>query len=148
MPRTSAQLFCLILGWGLVLAGLAGFLADASFDDGDPVQGDLLLGLEVNGWHNLVHLASGLLLLAGAGRVGRARLTVFVFGVAYLLIVALGLGSDEILDVVPINAADNGLHLVLTVLALGVWFRARRPDRRESALHPSSWGVSDARPAP
>ena len=148
MRRNSAQLFCLVVGWTLVLAGLVGFLVEASFEDGDPTQGGLLLGLEVNGWHNVVHLASGLLLVVSAGRVRRARLVVLLFGVIYLAVAIWGFGSEEVLEAVPVNSADNWLHMVLAVLALAVAFRARRPDRRESALHPSSWGVNDARPAP
>ncbi len=152
MRRSSAQKFCLVFGWTLVLAGLAGFLVDAGFKDGDPVQGDLLLGLEVNGWHNLVHIASGLLLLSGVGRHRRARTIALVFAIAYLTVTIMGFGSSEILDVVPVNSADNWLHLALTVLAFLVALRSRPTDRRESALHPSSWETSRAsgraRPAP
>jgi purine-cytosine permease-like protein len=145
MRRTNAQKFALVVGLTLVLAGLAGFLAEASFDDGEPVQGSLLLGLEVNGWHNIVHIASGLLLLASAGRPRSSRFALLAFGFVYLFVAIAGFGSQEILDVVPVNGADNWLHMALAVLALLFAFRSRRPDRRESALHPSSWGVS--RPA-
>src|SRR3712207_9557667 len=72
---TPAQLYCLLAGLALLLAGIFGFIADASFDtsasaDTDAagnangqLQGDSFLGFEVTGWHNLVHIASGVLLL-------------------------------------------------------------------------------------
>ncbi|MBW3609661.1 MAG: DUF4383 domain-containing protein [Actinobacteria bacterium] len=66
---TPAQIYSLVFGATLLLAGIAGFFADASFTTGDDVQGGQLFGLfEVNGWHNLVHVVSGVVLLAAAPR--------------------------------------------------------------------------------
>ncbi len=45
----------------LVGAGSLGFFYNASFDTGDNVPRDAVLGiLDVNAWHNLVHLDTGL----------------------------------------------------------------------------------------
>src|SRR5215204_5243304 len=71
--RTPAQWYCLLGGAALLLAGILGFLADSSFDTGDNVQGDSFLGFEVNAIHNIVHIASGLLLLAAFPRRSSAR---------------------------------------------------------------------------
>ena len=72
-PVAPAQVVAGVLGAVLVLAGLIGFGADGSFESGAGLDGDTLLGLEVNGWHNVVHIASGLLLLAGLGSNARSR---------------------------------------------------------------------------
>ena len=59
--KTPAQLYSLVFGAVLLLVGILGFIANSSFDTGSGVQGDNLIAFEVNGWHNLVHLASGAL---------------------------------------------------------------------------------------
>ena len=117
--RTPAQWFCYIVGATLVLAGILGFFADSQFDTGTGVNGDKLLGLEVNAWHNIVHIASGLLLLAGAPKRASARLVALLFAGTYALVTLIGfIDGDDILALLPVNAADNVLHLVLTIGAV------------------------------
>lgn len=129
--RTPAQWFCLAGGIALVLAGLAGFLADSTFDTGGNLNGDTLLGLEVNGWHNIVHLASGLLLLSGATLGKRdslqarnkarsvAKTVALVFGGTYVLVTLIGLiDGEDIFELLPINDADNALHAALALAAI------------------------------
>ena len=129
-PAAPAQIVAGVLGAALLLAGLIGFAADANFDTGN-VQGDTLLGLEVNGWHNVVHAASGLLLLAGLGSNDRSRKVCRLFGVTYLLVTVVGLidGSD-IFGLLPVNAADNVLHAVLALVAL--WAAKASKDKRDT----------------
>ena len=68
MERTNpARLYALGFGAVLVLAGLIGCLYNGSFAVGDDVPRDAVLGvLDVNAWHNIVHLATGALGLAAA----------------------------------------------------------------------------------
>ena len=74
--RTPAQWYCLLAGLSLLLAGILGFFADASFTTGDGIDGDRLLSIfEVNGIHNLVHIASGLVLLAASPKRASAKRT-------------------------------------------------------------------------
>src|SRR5215213_55833 len=80
--RTLAQAYCTLVGLVLVVAGIAGFFVDSSFGGAHDGHGELL-GFMVNGWHNVVHLASGLLLLALRGDAGRARAGTLAFGLAY-----------------------------------------------------------------
>lgn len=128
-PAAPAQVVAGVLGIVLVAAGLVGLAVDASFDTG-AVQGDRLLGLEVNGWHNVVHAASGLLLLAGLGSNGRARKVCRLFGLAYVVVTIVGLadGSD-VFGLMPVNAADNVLHALLAIVAL--WAAALSKDKRD-----------------
>ena len=128
-PRTLAQWYCLLAGAALLLAGLFGFIADGSFNEKAPdgtIQGGSFLGFEVNGWHNLVHLASGLVLLAAANAAPAARLTAITFGVVYGIVALIGLidGSD-VLGIIPINGADNILHLALAALGIIAGLQSR-----------------------
>ena len=122
--RSLAQWFCLIVGATLVVVGLLGFLAEAKFDTaigGDPGQldgGDVLI-FEVNGWHNVVHIASGMFLLVFAARHAAAKTAALAFGVIYAVVTVIGLiDGKDILGVLPIDKEDNVLHALLTVSAL------------------------------
>jgi hypothetical protein len=142
--RTPAQLYCLLAGLALLLAGIFGFIADATFDTSasvDPeggnadgsIQGDSFLGFEVNGWHNVVHLLSGLVLL-GASRTWRSAKTVAIgFGAVYGLVALIGLiDGNDVLGIIPINGADNVLHVALSLLGIiaGVISRPKGSDHR------------------
>jgi hypothetical protein len=118
--RTPAQLYSLIFGATLLLAGILGFIADSSFGDlGSGVSGDELVLFEVNGWHNIVHIASGIVGLAMAGKPSTARLFALGFGSVYLLVTLIGLiDGDSIFGLLAINAADNVLHLVIALAGI------------------------------
>ena len=78
--------------------------------------------LDVNGWHNLVHIATGALGLLVAGSYGGlARLRAGLRRV-YLLVAILGflVGDGEaIFDLIPVNTEDNVLHLLIGLAGLG-----------------------------
>jgi hypothetical protein len=118
--KTPAQLYSLVFGAALLLAGIAGFLVDASFGPlGSGVEGSNLILFEVNGIHNIVHLASGALGLALWRNPASARLFALGFGAVYLLVTVLGFAmGDNVLGIIPINAADNVLHVVIAGLGL------------------------------
>jgi hypothetical protein len=116
--RTPAQWYCLLAGAALLLAGALGFISDATFDSGAQLDGGSLLGFEVNGWHNLVHLASGALLLAAAVRWTSARTIALLFGVAYGAVAVWGLLGDTVLGLLPVNAPDNALHIALALVGV------------------------------
>ena len=130
-PVAPAQVVAAVLGAVLVLAGLVGLLVDTSWQTGSGLQGKQLLGLEVNGWHNLVHIASGLLLLAGAGSRSAARAVCRLFGLAYIVVTIAGIaGGNDAFGFIPINPADDVLHAVLALVAL--WAAALSKDRRDA----------------
>jgi hypothetical protein len=134
--RSAAQWFCLIVGGTLVLVGLLGFLAEATFDtsagsDPGALDGENFILFEVNGWHNVVHIASGLFLLALSGKHRTARTAALAFGAIYAVVTVIGLiDGHDVLGVIPVNPADNVLHILLTVTALAVALTSDR-DRRE-----------------
>jgi hypothetical protein len=128
---TPAQLYCLLIGATLLLVGLLGFIADATFDTGasgrdndggnvgGALQGDSFLGFEVNGWHNIVHILSGVFLLASFRLRGTAKKAALAFGVVYGIVTIIGLiDGNDVLGLIPVNPADNVLHLVLSLLGI------------------------------
>ena len=111
---TPAQIYALALGATLLLVGLLGFIAEAAFDTGSNVNGSNLIIFEVNGWHNLVHIASGLLGLALWRNAAAARTFALGFGAVYLLVTLWGfVDGNDVLGLIPVNAADNVLHLLI-----------------------------------
>ena len=119
---SPARLYAALVGGALVIAGIIGFFYEASFETGDDLRADAVFGvLEVNGWHNLLHIAIGLLGLAAAGYAARSY--ALAFGLAYVLLAIWGFletedGFGAILDVIPVNTEDNFLHLILGLTGL------------------------------
>ena len=155
--KTPAQWYCYIFGATLLIAGLLGFIVDQDFDtattDDSPrgfVNGDLLLGLEVNGWHNVVHIASGLVLLLLATKRSSARLGAITFGVVYAAVTIIGfIDGEDIFGVLPVNTADNLLHLAIAALGIiaGLLSKGRDDDRDERVARdaPSTAAVDTPR---
>src|SRR5688500_9863169 len=127
--RTPAQWYCLLAGLALLLAGILGFIVDSSFDTGDGISGGELLSIfEVNGIHNLVHLASGLVLLAASPKRASAKAVAIAFGLVYGIVTIIGLiDGEDVLGLIPVNSADNILHIALSLLGLitGLMSRGR-----------------------
>ena len=118
--RTPAQWYCLVFGGTLLLFGLIGFLANASFVTGKELEDDPLLGIfDVNGWHNIVHLASGAVLLAFAAKRATAKMAALLFGVVYGVVTVIGfIDGTDVLAIIPVNGADNFLHLGISAAAI------------------------------
>ncbi|HYM56519.1 MAG TPA: DUF4383 domain-containing protein [Solirubrobacteraceae bacterium] len=121
--RTLAQVYALALGATLVLVGIVGFFVAPSFSTGDAVDRGTLIVFDINGWHNVVHLLSGVAGLALAGTAARARTFCVGYGVVYVLVTILGFivgDGGTLLTLIPINTADNFLHLVIALTGIGV----------------------------
>ena len=115
---SPARLYATLVGATLVVAGILGFFYSASF--GSPGTVDDVFGVfAVNGWHNVLHVLTGALGLLVAGYA--ARQYSLLLGVAYVVLAAWGfvLGSGaSILGFLPVDGADNLLHLVLGLLGI------------------------------
>jgi Domain of unknown function (DUF4383) len=138
--RSPAQMYALVIGFTLVAAGILGFFYSASFGTGDGTDREALLGiLDVNGWHNLVHLATGALGLLVVGSYGGARGYALGLGAVYLGVALLGFiagDGDEIFNLIPVNTEDNVLHLLFGVAGVGA-----------ALATPAEQAPSTARPA-
>ena len=121
--KTLAQVYAMALGGVLVLVGIVGFLVEPSFGVGDSAERGTLILFDINGWHNVVHLLSGIVGLAMAGTAAKARLFSIGYGVVYVLVTILGFVVGDgglLLSIIPINTADNLLHLVIAVTGIAV----------------------------
>jgi hypothetical protein len=121
--RSPAQVFALVIGATLTVAGIVGFFYNASFETGDAASRDAVLGvLDVNGWHNLFHIASGAIGLLVAGSYGGSRAYALGLGALYLLVALLGFlagNGDEIFNLIPVNTEDDFLHLLIGIAGVG-----------------------------
>src|SRR5919198_6464884 len=122
MEQSSpARLYAGLVGATLVVAGIVGFFYSSAF--GSPGDVDSVFGiLDVNGWHNVVHIATGALGLLALGYAARAYAG--GLGVVYVAIAIWGfiLGNHEnILGFIPVNTEDNVLHALLGVAGLAAY---------------------------
>lgn len=127
--RTLAQYFSLGIGAVLTLVGLIGFAVNSDFSTGTELTSDSLLGFDVNGWHNVAHLATGLLGLYMGTDVGLSRIYAAVIGITYLALFIWGLIDKTILGAVPINTPDMVLHGAIAIAGIAV---AMAPDTSDS----------------
>ena len=120
--RSPAQLYALVFGATLVVAGIVGWFYSASF--GTPGEVDGVLGiLDVNGWHNLVHIATGALGLLALG-YSAARTYALGLGAVYVVVAIWGFvvgDGGQILTIIPVNTEDNVLHLLIGAAGLGAY---------------------------
>ena len=127
--RTPAQLFALIAGSVLLVAGVMGFFYTAAF--GSPGRTGEALGIfEVNGWHNVAHVVTGALGLVALGYVSSRRYALAI-GSLYVALAVWGFvlaDGKPILDLVPVNTADDFLHAIVGGLGIGAYLAsAPRP---------------------
>jgi hypothetical protein len=128
--RTPVQLAALIAGAVFLLVGIAGFIPGLTTNYSELTfaghhSGAMLLGLfAVSILHNIVHLLFGVAGIALSRTFDSARLYLIVGGVIYavLWIYGLVIDRDSSANFVPLNNADNWLHLILALgmLALGL----------------------------
>jgi hypothetical protein len=130
--RTPAQLYSLIFGAVLLIVGIVGFFVNAKFGTGSKPAGDDLIVFKVNGWHNLVHIASGVLGIIAARTRESARLFALGFGAVYGIVTIYGfIAGTNVLGLLALNGADNVLHLVIAAAGLAAGFAST--DRRATA---------------
>lgn len=131
--RSLAQTLALLFGLAFLAAGVLGFIPGITTDLGDiefagKDSPSKLLGVfQVSILHNIVHLLFGIAGIA-LSRTTPSALTYLLYsGVIYVVLFVYGLfvGSGDDANFVPINNADDWLHLVLAVGLLGGWVLSR-----------------------
>lgn len=136
--RTLIQTAALLVGATFVLVGLLGFVPGitTSFDELSFASNDSgaeLLGIfQVSVLHNLVHLLFGVVGLVMAKSVSGAKLFLVGGGAVYVVLFVYGLVIDlgSAANFVPVNEADNYLHLVLGVAMIGLGSVLGKKDAR------------------
>jgi hypothetical protein len=119
--RSPAQQYALIFGAVLTIAGIIGFFYNSDFTSNKAVRDAAFGVFDVNGWHNVVHILTGVLGLIVAASYSSARVYAFVLGVIYVVVAIWGFiigDHDSILSIIPVNAPDNVLHLLIGVTGI------------------------------
>jgi hypothetical protein len=137
--RTTVQKAAAAVGIVFLAVGVLGFIPGitSNYDSlsfASHHSEAKLLGLfQVSILHNLVHLVFGVAGLVLARTISGARNYLVVGGIIYLVLFVYGLvvSEDSSANFVPVNTADDILHLVLGLgmIALGVILTRRRGDR-------------------
>ncbi|MEU4560440.1 DUF4383 domain-containing protein [Actinoplanes sp. NPDC023936] len=138
--RSPVRTAALVVSIAFLLVGIAGFIPGVTTGYGDMTfaghHSDAhLLGIfQVSILHNVVHLLFGVAGLALARTVSGARAYLVGGGAVYLLLWLYGLvvGQNTAANFVPLNGADDWLHLGLGLgmLALGLLLTRRSATRR------------------
>ena len=138
--RSLLQTAAMAVAATFVLVGILGFIPGITSSYGDlGLAGHQstakLLGIfQVSILHNLVHLAFGLVGLAMARTPAGARSYLVGGGAVYLVLWLYGLfiDHDSAANFVPVNTADNWLHLALGLgmIGLGLTLSDARARRR------------------
>jgi Domain of unknown function (DUF4383) len=139
-PDKPVRTAAMAVGAVFLLVGILGFVPGitSNYDQmsfAGHMSGAKLLGLfQVSVLHNIVHLLFGVAGLA----LSRAARTAFLYlvlgGVIYLVLWIYGLVVDmgSQANFVPLNTADNWLHLLLGLGMVGVGFLTYRAVRARS----------------
>lgn len=128
--RSPIQQAAMAVGAVFLLVGVLGFIPGITTNVGDlkfaghTSRAELLGIFQVSILHNLVHLLFGVLGIAAARKFSTSRTYLVAGGAVYLVLWIYGLVTDHGSDAnfVPVNDADNWLHLVLGIamIALGL----------------------------
>jgi arginine exporter protein ArgO len=128
--RSPVRTAALAVGVLFLIVGALGFIPGITTDydelefAGHDSEAELLGLFQVSVLHNLVHLAFGVLGVLMATTSPLARLYLIAGGAVYLVLWLYGLivDDDEDFNFVPLNDADDWLHLCLGVgmIALGL----------------------------
>jgi hypothetical protein len=134
--RAPVQLAAFVVGAVFLLVGVLGFIPgittnyDMMTFAGHHSEAKLLGLFDISVLHNIVHLAFGVAGLALARTFYGARWFLIGSGTIYVVLWVYGLivADDGAANFVPVNSADNWLHLGLGVgmLLLGLVLGRRR----------------------
>ena len=138
----AVRMITLVISVVFLLVGIAGFIPGitTNADDldwaGHHSRAELLGIFQVSVLHNLIHLAYGIVGLLMSTTARRAATYLLVGGIVYAVVWLYGLLIDHNSDAnfVPLNSADNWLHLILAIamVGLGLWARKVSSDSRVS----------------
>ena len=118
---TWPQMLALAFGAIYLLVGVVGFFVTGfgNFFAHDTNQ--TLLGFEINGMHNVVHIVIGVAGLLLARTLAGARTYGWLLAIGYGAAFVYGLiAIGKAWDFLSINAADNVLHVLTAIVGLAI----------------------------
>lgn len=132
--RSVAQYGSLFFGAAFLLVGILGFIPGVTTDFDDMTfwtndsQAELFGLFQVSILHNIVHLLFGVVGVWAARTWITARGFLLASGAVYVALAIYGLVIDQDVDAnfIPVNTADDWLHLGLGVGMLAVGLAAGR----------------------
>jgi hypothetical protein len=137
--RATVQKAAAIVGVVFLLVGVLGFIPgittgyDTLSFASHHSEAKLLGLFQVSVLHNIVHLLFGIAGLALARTFSGAKNYLIVGGIIYLVLFVYGLvvSEDSAANFVPVNGADDVLHLILAIgmIALGLALGRHRAER-------------------
>jgi hypothetical protein len=134
MDRTPVQNVARLVGIVFLLVGVAGFIPGVTTNlyeglefAGDEGTAELLGLFQVSVLHNIVHGLFGIAGLALAATASGARTYLIGGGAIYLALFLLGIVGGG--DWIPVNDADNWLHLLLGAGMIGLGVITTRESR-------------------
>lgn len=125
-----AQMFALVAGVILTVAGVAALIVNFDFSTGGSIVTDKLLFMDVNGWSGLLMAITGIVLLAGSRAAGLARKACLGVGVVYLVVTVWSLFADAVLGMFPVNDMTAIVYAAIGVLGVTAGLG---PDRHDDA---------------
>lgn len=142
--KTNVQKAAQAVGAVFLLVGILGFIPGitSNYDSlgaAGHESGALLLGIfQVSVLHNIVHLLFGVAGLLMARTRTQARSFLLYGGVIYLVLWVYGLlvGHDSAANFVPLNNADNWLHLVLGLGMVALALLLSRDSAKTASARP------------
>ena len=134
-----SQKFLLLVGVFMLASGSAGFAVNSDFSFGETLKSGQLFGFfDVNGWHNLSIVISGIAALAAALTARTAFLFLPIFAAVNLVTAVWAVVDSSVFWILPIEGPDDiALHLLVTAQCIGVALVEMRFGR--DALVPSAW---------
>ena len=135
--RSAVEKAAMVVGAVFLLFGILGIIPGitSNYDQlagAGHHSGALLLGVfQVSYLHNAVHLIFGVAGLSMARSARLARAYLLVGGIIYLALWIYGLliDHDSAANFIPLNNADNWLHLVLGIGMVALGLMLSRPNR-------------------
>jgi len=121
----TAKNAAMIIGIVFLIVGVLGYIPN-------PIVGPTGIFL-TNPLHNIIHIASGIVLLLGVYTSFGASLALKIVGVVYGLVAVCGffMVMDNMMMGVAINEADKWLHVALAIVILAAGFML--PDDKTAA---------------
>jgi Domain of unknown function (DUF4383) len=135
MNRNPAQSAATLTGLVLIALGILGFVPLITSSSiafaGEGSSAKLIGVFQVSDLQNVIHILLGLAGVALARTTPGARQYLLGGGIAFLVLWALGIVNAG--KWIPVNAADDWLHLAIGVALIGLGFAASGESRAQAA---------------